>query len=397
MKFFIVLLAILKYALLVILFLLLLVLVLALILMISPIRYKAVINYKDQKLYYNADVTYLGKIVGFKIKGVKNKFKAYVRLLNKKVYLQPDDKQKSKKQTQKSSKKTDSTKKNTGVNNTSNKSNVDNKTTNTAKATKEVAPEVVSKVPLEVVQKITPTTTLEEANTSNISDLHNTKDKTITKTSLDVNYENSEKTINKNIKSQSLNNDNVDNTVFTKDKEPLKDEKVKSNNASDDDYADNKEKSETSENSETSDSIGLMGKINKLLENINFYIESYKTYPYRDKLFKKFKKIFTNIKDALFPKVFDCSGEIFIQNPATTGQFLGFLYMLHGLNRTFNVSVDANFETEKNDFTALISGRIIIIKLVYPVFAFVWLGLKAEAKRRGISRFKLIKILINNE
>ncbi len=141
----------------------------------------------------------------------------------------------------------------------------------------------------------------------------------------------------------------------------------------------------------------LFDKINFVIEKINFYLESYKTYPYRDKLFKKLRKIFHNFFDSIIPKFFDISGLIYISSPATTGQLLGALYMLHGKCKRLNISVDADFENEKNDITALISGRIIIFKIIQPVISFVWLGLKAEAKRRKITRIQLIKILINNE
>ncbi len=391
MKFFIVLLAIVKYALIVILFLLLLVLILALILMVSPIRYKAVLNYKNNNLYYNVDVTYLGKIVAFKLKGVKSKFKASLRLLHKTVPIKSDKKQQSKNQSSKKSKSTSSS--------TSKKSSktyddsVNSKTaynkdsTEPLKSTKSS----VSNIPLDVAQKITPTTNLEEAvKISGATDIHNSKDDVKENINLKDNYENKEKV------SESRDKYNSENNSFTKDKlvqEKFNDKKVEDVNNADN----NNDTNSDTDNNADNENLSFIEKIYKFFGSINFYIESYKTYPYRDKLFVKFKKILTNLKDALFPKVFDCSGEIFIHSPSTTGQLLGFLYMLHGLNDTFNVTVDADFETEKNDFTALISGRIIIIKLVSPVVSFIWLGLKAEAKRRKISRFKLIKILINNQ
>ncbi len=381
MKFFIVLLAILKYTLLVILFLLLLVLVFTLILMISPIRYKAVINYKNKNLYYNVDVTYLGKIVGFKIKGVKNKFKTYVRLLHKTVYLKSDDEQKSKKQTKKKSKSASSS--NSEKRSKANKESVyETKSKNTDDKDANFSE---PNLPLDIAQKITPTTTLEEAvSTSDTMDIHNSEDIDVENNSLSDNYVNIE------------SNSKTSADGFTENKESADKENTNKKSNDDcelgDDGVDEKSKEEAEE-----EKVSFIGKINIFFKNINFYIESYKTYPYRDKLFKKFKKIFTNIKDAVFPKVFDFSGKIYVHDPSITGQILGFLYMLHGLNRTFNVDADADFETEKNDFTVLISGRVIIIKLVYPVVSFVWLGLKAEAKRRKISRFKLIKILINNE
>ncbi len=386
MEFFIVLLAIFKYVLLVLLFLILLVLVLALILMLSPIRYKAVVNYKDDKLYYNVDVTYLGKIVGFNLKGVKDKFSAYVRLLHKKVYLQPDEEQEAKKKATANS----------------TKMKTENGGNKTAKSKKETA----SELPLDVVQKVTPTTTLEESSkTSSINskqdtaksqDIHNTKDKVNLTKSLDTNQSVSQKPNN----TQNINDTN---SSFKREEKVSKNHeydsiKSNTNNTSDDQSKENNnENNNENSNESKEEKLSFKEKINKTLNDINFYIESYKTYPYRDKLFIKFKKIFSNICDALFPKVFDCSGQIYVHSPSTTGQLLGFLYMLHGLNRTFNVSVDGDFETEKNDFTALISGRIIIFKLVSPVVSFCWLGLKAEAKRRKITRFKLIKILIKND
>ncbi len=378
MKFFIVLLAILKYAFLVLLFLILLVLVLALILMISPIRYTAVVNYKGNNLYYNVDVTYLGKIIGFKLKGVKSKFNAYVRLLHKKVYIKSDDRQKSKKQAEKKTKSTSSSKskKSSKTENVDEQINKSDKTDKTFKAKKNTE----SNIPLNVAQKITPTTTLEEAmGTSDTPILHNSKVDVKDNINISSDYEE---------KKPLENNAANTKTSFS--------ESQKDTNATSDSSGQNDTDEDATDDADAKD-LSFIGKIKKFLNNINFYIESYKTYPYRDKLFIKLKKIFTNLKDALFPKVFDCSGEIYINDPAITGQILGFLYMLHGLNKTFNVSVDADFETEKNNFTTLISGRIIIIKLVYPVLSFVWLGLKAEARRRNISRIKLIKILINNE
>ncbi len=384
MKFFIVLIAILKYALIFILFLILLVLVLALILMISPIRYKLVINYKNNNLYYNVDVTYLGKIVGFKLKGVKDKFKAYVRLFHKKVYIKSDEKQNSKKKSTSSNKKQ-----------SSKSSDTNGKKPNQSQATK-VAKESVSEIPLDVVQKATPTTTLEEAiktsnsnncesDEKNANTLHNSQDKTEATQTLDDNY------AKQHVGTDSKKEDNATNKKATFNKE-------KNNDVDDEKQTENFDKTSTTDDDDSpEEKLSFIENIKKIINDINFYIESYKTYPYRDKLFKKFKKIFTNLRDALFPKVFDVSGQMYISNPATTGQLIGFLYMLHGLNHTFNVSVDGDFETEQNDFTALISGRIIIIKLVAPVVSFVWLGLKAEAKRRKITRFKLIKILIKND
>ncbi len=212
---------------------------------------------------------------------------------------------------------------------------------------------------LKAVQKVTPTETLESEtkdriNLKNKEDYDSTSEKKISTSKKELNKEHT--------KSKATSS-----TEFTA---PDTEEKQKQN---------------------------IFDKVNEFIEKINFYIESYKTYPYRDKLFRKFKKIFSNLFDSIIPKFFDVSGLIYISSPSTTGQILGAMYMLHGKYKSLNVTLDADFENEKNDITALISGRIIIFRIVQPIISFVLLGLKAEAKHRKITRIQLIKILINNE
>ncbi len=224
-------------------------------------------------------------------------------------------------------------------------------------------------LPLKTVQKVTPTETLEAE----------TKDRLHKK-----NHDTSN-TFKKNYSTSKIEQELEDEAEKTKSDDVNSFEsEVKENK-----YEEKENKDEQKE--------GIFNKINKLIDKINFYIESYKTYPYRDKLIKEFKKIFSNLFDSLIPKHFDISGLIYISSPSTTGQILGAMYILHGKYARLNVTLDADFENEKNDVTALISGRIIIFKIIQPVISFVWIGLKAEAKRRKITRIQLIKILINNE
>lgn len=326
MEILLLLLSILKYCLLFILFLIIFIIVLVLILMIVPIRYKALVNHKEDDLYFNVNVTYLCKIVGLDIKKENEKLQIFLRLFAKKIKLNKEKPPDSGKEKTKKEKK--------------------------KKEPKEEQKKSAEDIALETVEKATPTEALEEELKDELSE-----EVTSTTDDRSSSYE-------------YADSEDKEKTSETLDEEPDEEESKKEN---------------------------IIEKINSIIEKINYYIDAYKTYPYKDKLFKKLKKIFENIFDAIIPKVIDIHGDLWVKDPGTTGQILGYLYALYGVTTRVDIGVNGNFEEEKNDLTGFLSGRIIIFKLVYPVVALLWLGLKAEAKRRKITRFKLIKLLINKK
>ncbi len=340
MKIFLVLLAILKYAFLLVIFLLILILLLVLISMISPIRYKAIVHYKEENLFLSVNITYLSKIVGIEIKKKNEKLRIILRFFTKKINLSPDKPKKK-------------------------------KNSKNAKVKKKKDLEDVA---LEKVQKLTPTNTLEENVESEDIGIFKEEDLVHTSDEFDTKPINDDVS---NLENPSLETEELE-FQFNED---------------DDDENTDEDDIET----EDTDDKSTFVKIQELINKIKFYIESYKTYPYRERLIKKTKKVFSNLFDAIIPKVIDLKGKIWVNDPAMTGQALGAIYAMYAVNSKVDICIDGDFENEKNDLTCLIAGRIIIFKLVQPVISLLWLGLKAEAKRRKITRLKLIRLLINKK
>lgn len=343
MQILIVLLAILKYMLLFLLFLLIFIIVLIIILLACPIRYKVLINYKETDLFLKINVTYLGKIVNFALKKNPNSpILILLRVFNKKFNLSGNVDKKS------SHTKSNKKNQNTTIKPKATPNNVKNQ------------------------QSLEKNNTLEETINN---EAHSQSNSPNLKKEKDLHYENLDK---------SKDNTEEDNT--------------KEDNTEEDNT-----KNKESKPKNKKDYISLAERLYDIYEIATYYMDSYDEYKHRGKIIEKFKLILKNIFDSLIPKNFDFSGKIFILDPALTGQILGLLYILHGTNSKFNVSVDADFENEKNDFTSLISGRILLLKMIYPFIVLAWyvlkLGLyalKVEAKHRKISRIKLIKILIKN-
>lgn len=384
MEILIVLLAILKYMLLFLLFLLIFIIVLLVVLLATPIRYKVLINYKESDLFLKVNVTYLGKIVSFNLKkNPKKSMEMMLRVFKKTINLTPnvnnENNKNSKTRKNNSSKRNGSVKTNTNTTN-SKKNPKENEQSKKAPLSSENQPRYSQSIPLDKNKKLQNEDKQKEISVgvSNISENNSKKEnskemlseKDISEQKTLSNSKNSEK----QCKDESNSEDSKDHIHSNEDINT--DEKTGNDNKKKEPY------------------ISLSERLYDIYEKFSYYLEQYENYPYKEKLFAKAKLIFKNLFDSVIPKNFDLSGKIYVSDPALTGKILGGLYMIHGLNSRFNVSIDADFEEEKNDFTSLISGRIIILKMLYPIISLCWLALKAEAKRRKITRIKLIIILV---
>lgn len=135
----------------------------------------------------------------------------------------------------------------------------------------------------------------------------------------------------------------------------------------------------------------------KFIDKVKIWLDMYDNYPEKDKIFEKTKKVFVKTYRTIKPKEFKLDAEIGLKDAAKTGSTVGKIYALTGLLALSNVSVAARFDREIIKGKLYIAGKITIFKLMRPVVSLSMQLLRSEAKRRGISRFKLIKTLVKQE
>ncbi len=173
-------------------------------------------------------------------------------------------------------------------------------------------------------------------------------------------------TSSKEVDLSFFENENVDNNSScdnVNDIDGLKTDKV--------DFQTDKQHNVDEETENSSSSSYDMNKFINIVKNIFVRIKAFVKYPQKGDIIKYSIEYLKALILAINPKKFELCGVIGLGDPASTGQFIGFISIISEF-LPFETYISGDFENEVFEGSVITKGKTNVFKIAYPTLKYIF-------------------------